>query len=542
PLELFQNSYLGVPGLLQAVRAGNVAVANALGSGVLQAPGMMPYLPALCRHLLGEELKLPSVQTWWCGDAASRAYVLEHLSDLVIKSAFPTRGEDPVFGSDLSRDNRGTLIEKINARPEKFVAQRRVMECTTPALTEERIHPRRFVIRAYLAASGDSYTAMHGGLTRVTGSETSMLVSLQKGAGSKDTWILADGPVSEVSLLPTADRPVALSRGGGDLPSRIADDLFWLGRYVERTEGLGRLARGTLARLIEHSSTERTHAVETLAGCLLWPGTAAAPAELDRAIVGMLFDPTSAWSLRAHANSVHRLARVLRDQISIDAWRILQSIWHTVTAFKPSTLEPTNDLPELLDQLLAECAAFSGLVADSMTRGQAWLFVDLGRRVERTVVTLQLLRDTLIDGVDDSALLETVLEITDSSVTYRRRYLTHLEAHAIADLLLADETNPRAVAFQLAEINRHVVALPHDSTPVQQRSDHNIVLRMRSSIQLADLAAICSASTGRRVALDTLLTQTLDQCNQLTQAITQLYFSHAPIPRGLDGMTGDDEG
>ena len=200
-LELFGDSYLGVPGLLQAVRQGNVAVANSLGTGVLQAPGFLPFLPALCREFLGEELKLQSVPTWWCGQQKERQYVLDHLPELVIKSAFPTRGADPVFGYELAQVELADLADAINAHPEQYVAQLPAMSCTAPAFSDGEIQPRRFVLRSYLVSSDDSYVVMNGGLTRITPSAESVLVSLQRGGGSKDTWVLSDAPVSTITLL-----------------------------------------------------------------------------------------------------------------------------------------------------------------------------------------------------------------------------------------------------------------------------------------------------------------------------------------------------
>src|SRR5579864_982756 len=195
PLELYPDSFLGVPGLLEAAREGNVAIANALGSGVLQGPGFLPFLPALCRRLLGEELRLPSVRTWWCGDEDSRRYVLDHLPALVIKPALPTTGTDPQFGHDLSPRDLEVLAARIRARPFEFVAQEQSMSCTAPSLGDEGLVPRRFAVRAHLAIHGDGYSVMPGGLTRIPSSAESLIVSLQKGGGSKDTWILADRPV-----------------------------------------------------------------------------------------------------------------------------------------------------------------------------------------------------------------------------------------------------------------------------------------------------------------------------------------------------------
>jgi uncharacterized circularly permuted ATP-grasp superfamily protein/uncharacterized alpha-E superfamily protein len=542
PLELLPDSYLGVPGLLQAVRRGTVAVANAIGCGVLQAPGFLPFLPAVCRYLLGEELKLPSVESWWCGQPEILEFVVQRLSEMVIKSAYPTLGEDPVFGQNLTRDQLSALERKIRARPARYVAQRQVMSCTTPALIGEALQPRRFVVRSYLSAYGNSYTVMNGGLSRITQSNDSLVVSLQKGGRSKDTWILSDGPVSPVTLLPSTTQPIAISRGGGDLPSRLAEDLFWLGRYSERTDWQARLARGALASMIDQTGFDSAHAVQVLASACKHKPIRSTGAELEREFIDEMLGAGKGEGLRGSVANLHRLARILRDTISTDAWRILHETSRAVSNFKAGPTEPASGVLELLDNLVVTLAAFGGLAADSMTRGQAWRFLDIGRRVERAAFVSQFLRDTLVEPGTDPVLLEAVLKIGDSSLTYGRRYMTHLETHAVADLLLADETNPRSVAFQLASIDMHLAALPRDLSHPDRNHDQRVLLKLRTSIQLADFVELCSGAPGREhVEFHALLSEILEQTGQLSEAIAQLYFSHAIVSQEIASMHEEHE-
>lgn len=542
PLELYPDSYLGVPGLLQAVRRGNVGVANAIGCGVLQAPGFLPFLPSLCRYLLGEELKLPSVRTWWCGHGDILEYVIQHLQEMVIKSAYPTQGEDPVFGQTLTQEELMALERKIRARPARYVAQKQVMSCTTPALIGEHAEPRRFVVRSYLSAYGDSYTVMNGGLTRITQSNDSLVVSLQRGGRSKDTWILSDGPVSPVTLLPPSGQPIAISRGGSDLPSRLAEDLFWLGRYAERTDSQARLARGALVRMFDQTGIESVQAIETLASACRAKPLRSHGAELEREFIDRMPGDVKDEDLRGTIANVHRLARVLRDTISNDAWRILHELYRALSGFKTGQGLPSAGVLELLDNLIVTIAAFVGLASDSMTRGQAWRFLDMGRRIERVSFIAKFLQDTLVESAGDPVLLEALLEITDSSLTYRRRYLTHLETHAVADLLLADETNPRSVAFQLSLIDQHLAALPRDISHPDRNYDQRVLLKMRTSIQLADFVDLCSQSAdGRHTRFGALLSGLLVQTDELSEAIAQLYFSHAVVSREIGGVREEQE-
>jgi uncharacterized alpha-E superfamily protein len=485
-------------------------------------------------------LKLPSVQTWWCGQAEILEYVVQHLSEMVIKSAYPTLGEDPVFGQNLTRDELAALEKKIRLRPANYVAQKQVMSCTTPALIGEEVQPRRFVVRSYLSAYGDSYTVMNGGLSRITQSNDMLVVSLQKGGRSKDTWILSDSPVSPVTLLPASTQPIAISRGGGDLPSRLAEDLYWLGRYSERTDAQARLARGTIARMIDDTGFDSAHAVQVLASACRTKPIRSTGTELEREFIEAMLGKANGDGLRGSVANLHRLARVLRDTISTDAWRILQQSYRAVFTFKPSATEPASGVLELLDNLVITLAAFAGLASDSMTRGQAWRFLDIGRRVERAAFVSQFLQDTLVEPDSDPVLLEAVLEIGDSSLTYRRRYLTHVETHAVADLLLADETNPRSVAFQLARIDQHLAALPRDVSHPDRNYDQRLLLKLRTSIQLADFVELCVVAPGReREEFHDLLAGVLNQIGQLSEAIAQLYFSHAAASQEISGICED---
>jgi len=232
PLELRGDSLLGVAGLVEAARTGNVTIANALGSGVVETPAVVAFLPSLCRELLGEDLILPSVPTWWCGQPADLEYVVEHLDELVVKRAFRAGDGQPVFGRQLAAADKSALAAEIRARPEQFVAQEQVALSTAPVWVGQKLEPRPVVLRTYVTAAGDSYMVMPGGLARVAGARDLPIVSMQRGGGSKDTWVLSDGPVSAVSLLAPAGVPIRRERRATDLPSRVADDLYWLGRHV----------------------------------------------------------------------------------------------------------------------------------------------------------------------------------------------------------------------------------------------------------------------------------------------------------------------
>jgi uncharacterized circularly permuted ATP-grasp superfamily protein/uncharacterized alpha-E superfamily protein len=573
PLELRGDSLLGVAGLVQAVRAGNVAVANPLGSGLAETPALMPFLPALCRNLLGEELKLPSLPTWWCGAQTGLDHVLANLPQLVIKAAFPSGGFDAIVVEKLSREQRQALVERIRARPRDYVGQEKPTLSTTPVLAGNRLEPWPLVMRTFLAAADGSFTAMPGGLTRVAPSADTLAITVTRGGGSKDTWVLSPGPVSTFSLLRPTVQPVELSRAGGDLPSRSADNLFWLGRYVERADGMVRLHRGILARLTEKSGVADAPELPILLRALgdagqAFPvfrdqGTHALTAP-EGELLALVFDARRPGSLTSILAALHRVAGMVRDRLSTDTWRILQSLdlpfpgrqrdketrrqgdreraedsGHAAPGHPGG---PTlSEVLALLDQQVLNLAAFGGLAMESMTRGQAWRFLDMGRRLERALHTLILLRRTLVTvSGTEGPLLEALLEIADSSMTYRRRYRSSLHTAPVLDLLLADESNPRSLAFQLAALAEHVDNLPQGTAHPRRSPEQRLMMTALMDLRLADIDVLARANdAGLRADLDSLLRRLEAELPVLSDTITRNYLSHAQASRQLATLGPD---
>jgi uncharacterized circularly permuted ATP-grasp superfamily protein/uncharacterized alpha-E superfamily protein len=561
PLELRADSFLGVPGLVQAVQAGNVAVANALGTGLLETPGFLAFLPGLCRRFLDEDLLLPSVTTWWCGDETARDHVVENLADLVIKPAHAGIRFEPVFGGEMTGQQQAELAARIRAHPHDYIAQERVTLSTTAAFAGDRLEPRRLVLRTYVVAHGDSYVMMPGGLTRFSGSAGTMVVSMQRGGGSKDSWVLTEGPVSPVSLLPPSGTPVAVSRGGKDLPSRVADNLFWLGRYAERAEGLTRLLRGVLVRLTETSGLAESPELPTLLRAVSFmsdskPGFVGEGSESNLAdpaneLLAVIYDVRRAGGVAGLLGALCRVAGTVRDRISRDLWRVVNDLGDfrrpapssaagngagRVSARAGGDRVPT--LSEALDQLdraVLALAAFSGLSSDSVTRGDGWRFLDLGRRLERSLHTVTLLRSTLIFSISPEApLLEALLEIADSSMTYRRRYQGSVQPAAVIDLLLADEGIPRSLAFQLAAVAEHVEHLPREGNGTSRSPEQRLMLAALTAVRLADAERLAVTDLyNRRTGLEDLLNEVARALPAVSDAITHTYLSHLQASRHL---------
>jgi uncharacterized circularly permuted ATP-grasp superfamily protein/uncharacterized alpha-E superfamily protein len=481
PLELRGDSFLGVSGLVDAVIAGNVKVANALGSGLIETAATMPFLPGLARHLLGENLKLPSVATWWCGQEYALNWVLDHLEGVVVKPAFPARRMEPVFGAQLARAEKEKLAQQMRAWPHEYVAQEQVALSTAPVWDHGRLLPRSMVLRTYALNTGSGWIAMPGGLVRVAGAE-GPVVSMQRGGHSKDAWVVWDGPVDTFSLLRPADQPVELRRGSVDLPSRVADDLFWLGRYAERSESIARLLRTALSWVRRVDGAEfdcliRLHGCFETGHSKLPKNQRPTPIELEKEFVSLMSDPKRPDSLPATLAEVARVSGRVRDRLSADMMRLIGQLSESAKVEKRILFV---EYPALLSGCLELLSAFSGMERENVTRGSGWLFLSLGRRLERAIYSarqLQELAGTCAEA--DGPLLEYLLEVADSSMTYRSRYYTTVQPVAVLDVLMSDETNPRSLDFQLNHLVDLYSKLPRP-LPEDLRSMQDAVAVLRS--------------------------------------------------------------
>jgi uncharacterized circularly permuted ATP-grasp superfamily protein/uncharacterized alpha-E superfamily protein len=545
PVELRGDSAFGIAGLLEVIRAGNVVVANALGSGILESPLLPAFLPALCRHVLGEELRIPSVATWWCGEEPARKYVLDHLDSLTICPAFdssPDRASRPKL---LSKDERQKLIDAIRNRPAEFVARETVRRSTAPVLTDDGLKPWHLSVRTFLVARNDGYAAMPGGLIRVSAPGLSSTSTARDAERSQDAWVLAKGPVPHVSLLPPPGESVKLRRSGAELPSRVADNLFWLGRYTERSEGSVRLLRSVLSRLTGETEFDELPELPVLLRCLaslgqLEPGFVVEGIRdqlpmIDEALPDAVFNEQEDRSLRSSINRLRNVAGLVRDRISLDVWRIITRIDQDMKgAVRRRT---SGDVLDLVNQLVIDLSAFSGLVGESMTRTLGWRFLEIGRRIERSLHTAALLRSAVVERESpEPPVLEAALEVADSLMTYRSRYLAHFQVGPLLDLLLLDETNPRSVGYQLAALYDHVCNLPSDPGNPARAPHERLAMSLLHSVRMVEVEQLAAGrSNSAKEQLDRLLSRITEQLPKVAEAISHRYLIHAGAPRQFSG-------
>ena len=479
PLELNAASHIGVPGLVDAIRAGGVAVENMPGAGLLESRALLAFLPALARRLIGEDLAMPNIATWWCGQPSERAKVLASLDSFSIAPAFGDSapglgGKRGVVGAELSPAERAALRAAIETRGVDYVGQDIVQLSTTPRWEQGRLVPRPFVLRVYAAATPDGWRVMPGGFCRISDKPDARAVSMGEGVESADVWVLADRPVEVTTLLPAPEK-VRIVRMLGNLPSRAADNLFWFGRYLEREEATLRLVRCLCARSVDpdapmngsRESIERLKAILVSWGAIDSEGAGGASAETAEAA---LRDEENYGSALSIARSARYAASVIRERLTQQTWQLIGRL-ETVIREAPKRALVESEIIDCVDEALTTIAALAGLFDENFNRGAGWIFYEIGRRIERGINTCRLARQ--FAGHDASEYtLDVLLDLIDSQITYRSRTLIGVALAPVRDMTLLDPFNPRSVAFQANLIDDHIGVLPvlrQDGVPEEPR-------------------------------------------------------------------------
>ncbi|WP_111497830.1 circularly permuted type 2 ATP-grasp protein [Marinobacter bohaiensis] len=536
PLEL-DSDIAGSPGLLQAIRQGNLVCANPPGAGLVDSGALLPFMETLCRHLLDEDLLLPSVPAYWCGDPAQCEIVLDELIDMVVHDlAVP--GQRISF-ANASRRERAGLAERIKADPQRFVARRILPLSTVPVWQKQSVQCRFASLRTFVLHQAKHDQVLPGGLARCHEQALQLQLGLTSRFTAKDVWLQSpDG--DSVSLLHSALTKVRLSRKSGLLPSRVADHLFWLGRYSERLNLACRAMRAALPLI---STLARDEQVRTLTPLV----------EFACTINGGVFMPTEQEDELTHQltslflyerkdgllsvlQALIMNAQSVREFFSEDTWYVLERLQNALNQFPARG--SVSRMDRALDEIILLQSAIYGLNNETMSRTQTLRFMDIGQHIERAQQTTALLHKVFVKYPQPgSNLMEAVLRMADTLMTYRRRYRTELHPVAIIDLLLLDEGTPRSVGYQCARLKRQVSLLPErDSTLTGLNAEQRLMVELVSLLQLVDLEALVSEQGEPSSQLDELLTRINNLLTKLSEAITLAYFNHADIPRPIDDV------
>ncbi|WP_416260629.1 circularly permuted type 2 ATP-grasp protein [Gibbsiella quercinecans] len=528
PLEARPDSSLGIPGLMQAAREGQVLIANALGSSLIETGALYGFLPKLCEQVLGQPLLLPSVASWWCGESAALETVLDNLPNLIIKGAFPQLRIKTCTGSDLSSDELARLKQRIRARPYNYVAQESISLSQAPGLSPRppyQLHNHATCLRVFAVASPDGYRVMPGGLTRISGPNSRQIVTMQQGGGSKDTWVLAP-PSSPTLQLNVA--PQALPPASHTLSTRTIENLFWLGRYTERCDNIARLLRTTFTlRLDEDEGSEAQHAA-VMQLCQHYgllpddseqPLDTLPPQQLNALLLDALFNPEVPHGFAGTLQQLLRIGFNLRERLSLDNWRVLNRLAKELEQHHQAQRWNLAEALAVLDQAIGYMMALSGFALDGMTRDVGWRFLSIGRRLERLQHVSQMLTLVLEEDAIRQADLEWWLELSDSIITYRSRYSQRPELATALPLLVTNQENPRALMFLLKGLVDYLQKLSAQFGPFTDGTLFELPQ------QIAGLDDHRLAEEGRLPAIVAALREALDT---LSDRLSLRFFSHGP--------------
>jgi len=529
PLELDASSQLGVPGLIDVIRKNGVVMANMPGSGVMEARALLGFLPSLSERFLGEDLKMPHIATWWCGQKAAREEVLARLDEFAIEGAYgrgvPGFGRGPILAAELSASERERLKTAISDRGIDYVGQELVRLSTTPVWDNGHITPRPFVLRVFAAATADGWTIMPGGFCRIADQPDARAVSMGDGARAADVWVVSDKAVSTATLLPGVDT-VRIRRIAGVVPSRAADNLFWLGRYLERAEATLRLLRALgMQRDAGKGSPTVLPAMERVQRLLVIWGAASqtSRAHPSKVVAEALQSEEKFGSALSLVRSAQRTATSLRERLSPDAWQVITEMSERLAR----EVEDDDGVLIAAELTLQELASFAGLAQENMNRAAGWRFLEMGRRAERAINTVRFARQFAYDEAV-SEDLDILLTLVDCQITYRSRYLVGPLLAPVRDLVVLDPYNPRSVAFQVSALNDHIASLP-------TLKEGGLIERP----QRLAVALQAMLTTTEAASLDTKTLFALEQdLLTLADAIGSHYFPHGPNASRPEKLTG----
>ena len=548
PLELRPDSRLGVPGLLQAIRAGNVLVANAPGSGFLESTALLGFLPALARHLLGEKLELPSLASWWCGERAALEAVLPQLASGVIKPTYGGAGAGAVLGKSLTRREidewAGRIVREAGEHTVQAWLPLSQMPTWKQSAEGRRIAPRSLMLRVFAVADGpQSWRVLPGGLTRIAGAELE-IASMQRGGSSADTWVLTEGEVDATSLLQHDQPAVEIGHRSGSVTSRAAENLFWLGRYTERTENTARLARLALESLNgEDQSSQPLLAwlsEVSVASALVLPAVPPATQSrrvFERSLIAGLADTQDADSVGYNLSALARAAAALRERLSQEQWNVIvraeQAFFRGCRDLLESGDYSSMEALRVLEALSGATAAMTGAQTDRMTRDDGWRLLSSGRHIERLGFLAAALASAFETGaVLDEGGFEAVVALFDSTITFHAQYQQRHDIAALLDLLVLDRDNPRSLGW-VAQTLRGRLAKLSGSAPGEMP---DIALSVPDPQQWK-LETLCERDAkGRYSALLELLQHCMTAAYRLSDDLGARYFTHSLDARHSVGV------
>ncbi|WP_211444966.1 circularly permuted type 2 ATP-grasp protein [Collimonas humicola] len=558
PLELRADSALGIPGLVQAARLGNVLIANSLGSGVLESGALHGFLPAICQRLLGQPLALPAVASWWCGEKPALEYTLANLEQLVIMPAFPSMRMQPVYGHSLNAQSRQRVVDSLLAQPHAYVAQEWVRLSQAPVLSrsgEYRLMSRAVSLRVFVVAAADgSYHVMPGGLTRVAPRQRKDIVSMQQGGASKDVWVLgqmrpeaADGAAAPAENQDGRQRALHISldtiRSTVDISSHAGENLFWMGRYAERCDNLAHLLRATLQRSTDLQGDARENFYQLCEICrglgIALPALSASGrptiSAMQQALIAAIADPAAAASIAANLRHLHHCGYQVREHLSLDNWHAINRMpGLAADSGGVGGMTPALAL-HMLNNVIQACVGLAGHALDDTTRDEGWHFLMLGRHIERMTHLATLFGQFLrLPAEAQNKILPWLLESANSVVTYRVRYRRAPEWLPVLHLLVFDASNPHGIAFQFQMLERYLSDIAGQLGTLSMDTPAHLSALLRE-FELQDLSHDSLFVADAHARLAQLMRDAITGAFALSDELARHFFTplNAPVSQGV---------
>ncbi|MBO9700809.1 MAG: circularly permuted type 2 ATP-grasp protein [Sporocytophaga sp.] len=549
PLELKEDSQLGVPGLLQVIRAGNVSLANPLGCSILENPGLLPFLQNISNYFTGEELILPTLASWWCGQPRELKYVLDNLSSLVIRRIYRDMAtSSSIDASSLSSPALKELKNQIKMKPYLYIGQEKILFSSVPSYINGNIEPRNVMFRSFLVSKNGSYEAMAGGLTRISSDAKSFIISNQAGGLSKDTWIISSEKTRSEEAPKDLQQPQRHQYNDA-LPSRTAENLFWVGRYADRILANARYMRAVIQYINSKGGfiTDQDNHAEKILLSALTHYTFTYPGFTDEKNIEIIQNP---WTeiydlfmnvdriggLRYNVHMILRSADAVRDYWSADTWRILKSFeenWQN-----QQTLKNRHKLISSLDNLITSMVAFIGLNRESISREHGWLLLDSGRKIEQSLLLITMLRSLLIEDHGASSqydMMETFLSSNESLVNYRYSYKTHIQMPLVLELMLFDNHNPHSLIHLLEKLKVHFEDLPKRTNVHELHLHEKLIIEAITILKIANKKILIESDpeTKEYKHLDGLLSKLHTIISSVPFEISRTFFKHAQSQKQL---------
>jgi len=557
PLELRRDSLLGIPGLLQVIRLGNIAVVNPPGTSILENYGLMAFMQNACKFLLNEPLLMPSVATWWCGQTKELNFVLANLPKLIIKKTNRKQGFRSIYGRLLNIEQLANLKNDILKSPKDFVAQEEVSLSTTPSFIDGIIEPRFAALRAFLIADGEDYKVMQGGLTRSSAVKGKFEISNQLGGISKDTWIISDTPTEYQEK--SVERKNNNNQLKNSLTSRNAENLFWLGRLCERTMALRSFLKIILNRLnenvIKHGNKQPdflvvllkslTHLTQTYPGFV---GKEPKEGEefnneaiFEDPIVELLLlinDSTKPGSVVYNLQSLLNTINQVSEKWNHDTRRIINLVEDSLFALTKTNTNNINSVNHGLDKLHIRLFSFYGNIYETLPRDTGFYLLETGKNVERILSLISVFRSTFNfkkKEEEEVVLMEAILENHHLLAQYRNIYKSHLSLKAVINMVFLEKNLPYTLSYLLDTLSYYLSRLPKPNDPHRLSIAEKSALEASTIVKLIDAENLLQVDdeTQFRPELDETLSKVFELICNVSNNLSSLYFNHSVMQHSV---------